>query len=219
YEMSLGTRLNGFLMSAAFVPANFFQPGAAVSETRSIFVSMFLHGGWMHLLGNMLYLWIFGDNIEDRLGRIKYLLFYLLCGVPATLGHGLSGRNSGVPSVGASGAIAGVLGAYLLTFPQARVLTLVPLGFYTQIRELPAIMVLGFWFVLQFFSGIMSLGARNVGGVAWWAHIGGCVGGRGVLQRRDGGPPPSAGEGLWGPRGAVARRPRPLPRRARPARL
>ena len=192
YELSLGTRLNVFLMSAAFVPANFFQPGAAVGETRSIFVSMFLHGGWMHLLGNMLYLWIFGDNIEDRLGRIKYVLFYLLCGVAATLAHGLSDPHSSVPSVGASGAIAGVLGAYLLTFPKARVLTLVPLGFYTQLRELPAILVLGGWFVLQFFSGIVSLGARGVGGVAWWAHIGGFLTGMALIKLMDRGPRPES---------------------------
>ena len=191
YEMSLGRNLEGFIRSAAFVPADFFQPGSPVADARSVLVSMFLHGGWMHLIGNMLYLWIFGDNIEDRLGHAKYVLFYVLCGWAATLAHGFADMSSQVPSIGASGAIAGVLGAYLVLFPQGRVLTLVPFGFFTQIRELPAILVLGMWFVLQFFSGVLSLGARQPGGVAWWAHIGGFVAGIvliKVMRRRE--PPP-----------------------------
>jgi membrane associated rhomboid family serine protease len=140
---------------------------------------MFLHGGWMHLIGNMLYLWIFGDNIEDRLGHVKYVIFYFLAGFAATLAHGFANTASPIPSIGASGAIAGVLGAYLILFPHARVLTLIPLGFYTQMRELPALLVLGLWFVLQFFSGVADLGARSeqTSGVAWWAHIGGFVAG------------------------------------------
>ncbi len=188
YEMSLGRRLENFIQAAAFVPANFFQAGGAIADARSVFVSMFLHGGWMHLIGNVLYLWIFGDNIEDRLGHAKYALFYLLCGWAATLAHGFADMSSQVPSIGASGAIAGVLGAYLLLFPQGRVLTLVPLGFFTQIRELPAILVLGMWFVLQFFSGVLSLGAREQAGVAWWAHIGGFVTGMiliKIMARRE----------------------------------
>jgi membrane associated rhomboid family serine protease len=125
----------------------------------------------------MLYLWIFGDNVEDRLGRFRYVLFYLACGWAATLAHGYLNTGSRVPSIGASGAIAGVLGAYLVMFPKARVLTLVPIGFYATLRELPALVVLGFWFVLQFFSGVASLGVRTQqsAGVAWWAHIGGFV--------------------------------------------
>jgi len=178
YELSLGTRLDGFLRSSAFVPATYFQPGNVSADARSVLLSMFLHGGWMHLLGNMLYLWIFGDNVEDRLGKIKYILFYFACGWIATLVHGYTNTNSSIPSIGASGAIAGVLGAYMIMFPKARVLTLVPMGFYMQMRELPAIFVLGFWFVLQFFSGVASLGVRGEGaGIAFWAHIGGFVAG------------------------------------------
>jgi membrane associated rhomboid family serine protease len=194
YEMSLGRNLEGFIRSAAFVPAEFFQPGSVSADVRSVFVSMFLHGGWMHLIGNMLYLWIFGDNIEDRLGHAKYVLFYVLCGWAATLAHGFADMSSQMPSIGASGAIAGVLGAYLLLFPQGRVLTLVPFGFFTQIRELPAVFVLGAWFVLQFFSGVLSLGAHQQAGVAWWAHIGGFVAGMILIkvmgQRKSSPPPP-----------------------------
>jgi len=177
YEMSLGRNLEGFIRASAFVPATYFEPGNAIADARSVLVSMFLHGGWMHLIGNMLYLWIFGDNIEDRLGHFKYILFYLACGWAATLAHGYTDTTSMVPAVGASGAIAGVLGAYLLLFPKARVVTLIPLGFYMQMRELPALLVLGMWFVLQFFSGVASLGVRQGAGVAWWAHIGGFVAG------------------------------------------
>ncbi len=195
YEMSLGRNLEGFIQSAAFVPADFFQPGNVVADARSVFVSMFLHGGWMHLIGNMLYLWIFGDNIEDRLGHVKYVVFYVLCGWAATLAHGFAAMSSQVPAIGASGAIAGVLGAYLLLFPHGRVLTLVPFGLFTQIRELPAILVLGMWFVLQFFSGILSLGAREQTGVAWWAHIGGFVAGMILIKvmRARQAPPPERG--------------------------
>jgi membrane associated rhomboid family serine protease len=182
YELSLGRNLEGFIRASAFTPAHFFEPGNAVADARSILVSMFLHGGWMHLLGNMLYLWIFGDNVEDRLGHVKYFLFYLACGWLATMAHGWSDVTSLVPSVGASGAIAGVLGAYLVLFPKARVLTLVPLGFYSHLRELPALIVLGMWFVLQFFSGVASVGLRQQGGVAWWAHIGGFVAGMVLIK-------------------------------------
>ncbi len=175
YELSLGQRLNGVLQQIAFVPAVYSEPGNAIGDGRSILISMFLHGGWAHLLGNMLYLWIFGDNVEDRLGHLKYLVFYLGCGWMATLAHAWSNPQSAMPAIGASGAIAGVLGAYLVMFPRARVVTLIPLGFFLRLTELPAVIVLGFWFVLQLFSGVASLGARTAeaGGVAWWAHIGG----------------------------------------------
>jgi membrane associated rhomboid family serine protease len=179
YELGLGVRLEGFLMSAAFVPERYFVPGNLGADLQSIVVSMFLHGGWMHLLGNMLYLWIFGDNVEDRLGHARYLVFYLLAGWAATLAHAVFNPNSSIPSIGASGAIAGVLGAYAYLFPHARVLTLIPLGFYSQLQELPALLVLGLWFVLQLFSGVGELAVRTAqsGGVAWWAHIGGFVAG------------------------------------------
>ena len=189
YEISLGPGLERFLTRAAFVPGEFFEPGNAVADARSILVSMFLHGGWMHLIGNMLYLWIFGDNVEDRMGHFMYLVFYLAAGWAATMAHAFTNMQSTVPAVGASGAISGVLGAYLIMFPHARVLTLVPMGFYTRMAELPAIVVLGLWFVLQFFSGMLSMG-RTGGGVAWWAHIGGFVFGMviGLLWSRRGAP-------------------------------
>ncbi len=138
--------------------------------------AMFLHGGWMHLLGNMWYLWIFGDNVEDRMGHVKYLIFYLLCGLAASVAHIVASPSSGVPMVGASGAIAGVLGAYAVAFPRARVSCLLPLFIVWMVVELPALIVLGFWFFIQFLSGMQSLRMSAVGGgVAWWAHIGGFV--------------------------------------------
>jgi hypothetical protein len=137
--------------------------------------SMFLHGGWMHLIGNMWYLWIFGDNVEDRLGHVPYLLFYVAAGLAAALVHYLTDPHSTVPTVGASGAIAGVLGGYAVAFPRARVITLVPLfPFFVQVMALPALLVLGLWFVLQFFNGALSLGGAG-GGIAFWAHVGGFV--------------------------------------------
>ena len=139
----------------------------------SVFTSMFLHGGFLHIAGNMLYLWVFGNNVEDRMGKVPFLLFYLLSGIAASYAQVASGPTSEVPLVGASGAIAGVLGAYLVMFPRASVMTLVPLFFFLQLMELPAILVLGFWFVLQAFQGVGSLGADT--GVAWFAHIGGFV--------------------------------------------
>jgi len=175
YELSLGERLQGFLQQAAFVPERYFAEGGVAAEARPILVSMFLHGGWMHLIGNMLYLWIFGDNVEDQLGHLRFLVFYLACGWLATMAHAYMNTGSAVPSIGASGAIAGVLGAYLLMFPRARVLTLLPLGFYMRVAELPALVVLGFWFVLQLFNGVAALGVRSAQttGVAVWAHVGG----------------------------------------------
>jgi membrane associated rhomboid family serine protease len=125
----------------------------------------------------MLYLWIFGDNVEDAMGSGKYLFFYLLGGVIASLTHILTSPNSQVPTVGASGAIAAVLGAYLVLYPQSRVVTLIPLGFFMRVTLLPAVLVLGLWFVLQFFQGVLSLGGPDVGGVAFWAHIGGFAAG------------------------------------------
>ena len=170
--------LNGgqaFIQQWAFVPRRFTEDPAGQAHT--IFTAMFMHGGWLHLFGNMLYLWIFGDNVEDEFGSLKFLLFYLLSGVAATLAQYYVSMRSGVPNVGASGAIAGVLGAYLLMFPNARVKVLV----YNQIVALPAIMVLGLWIVLQLFSGIGSIAATSQtadqGGVAYMAHVGGFVAG------------------------------------------
>lgn len=140
----------------------------------TIFSSMFMHGGWMHILGNMLYLWIFGDNIEDNFGHTKFAIFYLVCGVAASFAQIFGDPNSLIPSLGASGAIAGVLGAYLIMFPKNRVRTLLPLGFLWTTIELPAVVVLGFWIVIQIFSQYTaSFGHTRSGGVAYLAHIGG----------------------------------------------
>ena len=175
WELSLGPRLEPVLSAVAFVPARFWNVVLAIPNILTIFISMFLHGGWLHLGGNMLYLWIFGDNIEDRLGHVRYLLFYLACGFAATMAHAFMNPYSATPSIGASGAIAGVLGAYLICFPRARVTTLIPLFIFITIREIPAIVILGFWFVFQLFVGVASIGVaeQNAGGVAWFAHIGG----------------------------------------------
>ena len=177
-ELSFGPDLERELFNVAFIPARFWIPGYLLPNLATIFISMFLHGGFLHIASNMLYLWIFGDNIEDQLGHGRYLFFYLACGFGATLSHAFFNPTSRVPAIGASGAIAGVLGAYLILFPRARVTTLIPIFIFITIRELPAIFILGFWFVLQLFSGVGSLsaaGQEQAGGVAYFAHIGGFV--------------------------------------------
>ncbi len=153
---------------------------AAVPPWLTLLTCTFLHGGWMHFLGNMWVLWIFGDNVEDRYGHVGYLIFYLACGVAASAAHFLVDRSSTMPTVGASGAIAGVMGAYFLLYPRARVLCLVPIFFFLQIMWLPAPIFLGIWFLIQFFQGTASITSMHSGGVAWWAHIGGFVAGLGV---------------------------------------
>ena len=180
YELSLGPDLLEWIDRFGVVPARVLNvsPASSGSVLLSFFTSLFLHGGWMHLIGNMWYLWIFGDNIEDRLGHLKYLLFYILSGLGASIVHIIFNPHSSLPSIGASGAIAGVLGAYLVSYPFARVLTLIPLLLFIQFVEIPAVFVLGLWFLFQLFSGttaITSGVANNIeeGGVAWWAHIGG----------------------------------------------
>jgi membrane associated rhomboid family serine protease len=169
FQQSLDSReLQAFVMTWGLVPATF--------SWTTVATSMFLHGGWAHFLGNMLYLWIFGDNVEDRFGHGRYLAFYLLCGAAAAMLQVAFSAGSRVPMVGASGAIAGVLGAYFVMFPRSRVLTLVPIFIIVQLVEVPAIVLLGLWFVLQLLSGVGSLGQRaDVGGVAFWAHAGGFV--------------------------------------------
>ena len=152
-------------------------------ETATLVTSQFLHGSWLHLLGNLLYLWIFGNNVEDRFGRLGFLLFYLFGGVLAGLSQVAIDPTSTVPTIGASGAIAATLGAYIVLFPRARVTSLVFLGFFYQLIDVPAIIVLGFWFVLQLIDGLTSLGAIQAGGgVAFFAHIGGFIAGA-VLAR------------------------------------
>ena len=194
YEVMLGPQLEEFIRTWGFVPARFFlmgeiAPEDGISRYVPMFTSMFLHGGWMHLLGNMVYLWIFGDNVEDRLGHVRYLGFYLLAGIGAALAHAYLNPGSELPTVGASGAISGVLGGYLLLFPAARVLTLIPIFFFVQVVEIPALLYLGLWFVMQLVSGGLAAAlAPEAGGVAWWAHVGGFVVGMAlvtVLRRRD----------------------------------
>ncbi len=150
----------------------------------AVFTSMFLHGGWLHFLGNMLYLWIFGDNVEDRLGHGRFVVFYLACGAAAALAHVWMNPASPIPTIGASGAIAGVMGAYFVLYPNSRVLALVPLFIIWEVIEVPAIIFLGIWFLMQFFSGVGALAetAARTGGVAFWAHVAGFVAGiAGVL--------------------------------------
>jgi len=165
YELQL-TRpeLQLFAELYGVVPADF--------SWSSVLTSMFLHEGWLHLFGNMLYLWIFGDNVEDRLGHVGYLVFYVACGAAAALGQVAVSANSIIPMIGASGAIAGVMGAYFVLYPHSRVLTVVFLIFFMDMIEIPAIFFLGIWFVKELFSGVGSLGASAVnGGVAVWAHV------------------------------------------------
>ena len=183
YQISLGHHLEHFLYTWGVVPAQFFAPlsiGHLHLSQRilPLFTSMFLHGGWLHFLGNMLYLYIFGDNVEDRLGHARYLLFYLLCGVLAAAVHLLTNHDSRVPTIGASGAIAGVMGAYFFLYPYARVVTLIFIFFFFDIVEIPAFFFLAFWFIFQFLSGtIVATQDAMSGGVAWWAHIGGFMAG------------------------------------------
>jgi membrane associated rhomboid family serine protease len=154
--------------------AVFQAPGQLPLATVPFFTSLFLHGGWLHLLGNMLYLYIFGDNVESVLGHVRYLFFYLGCGVAASITHLLANTTSSAPSIGASGAIAGVLGAYFLMFPRAKIVTLLPIFFFITFIRVPAILFLGLWFFIQFMSGSISYGTSAASsGVAWWAHIGG----------------------------------------------
>ena len=186
YEFLLpATALESLIRTWGLIPYQLvaLEPAAFVR----VLTSMFLHGGVMHLLGNMLYLWIFGDNIESALGSLRFALFYLLCGIGAGLGQVLVSPSSRVPMVGASGAISGVLGAYLLLYPRVQVETLLILGYFVRLVRLPALVVLGFWIVLQLFSGVLSFGATATGGVAFFAHVGGFATGIvlvGVFKRR-----------------------------------
>ncbi len=162
------------------IPIRFTQdvgplPDFFLPRWTTLFTSLFLHAGWLHLGGNMLYLWIFGNNIEEHLGHGKFLLFYLLSGLVATGTHILFNPDSPIPVIGASGAIAGVLGAYLILFPRHQVVTLAFFFYFIQVIRVPAVFILGFWFIIQIFRGTLSLGAADASGVAWFAHIGGFV--------------------------------------------
>jgi len=180
WQLTQGSDLNEALFLFGIVPARYSNPEisahfTAFQQFLPFLTSMFLHGGFLHILGNMWFLYIFGDNIEDRLGHFRYLVFYIFCGVVAGLVQLFTNWNSKIPTIGASGAISGVMGAYLLLYPNARILTLIPIFFFFQFVELPAFVFLGFWLLLQLFSA--GLTPRNVGGIAFWAHIGGFIAG------------------------------------------
>lgn len=185
YELALSDEsLAQIVSTLGMVPARvgLFPGSEEITAGQAFFPllsSMFLHGGWFHVIGNMWFLWVFGDNIEDRMGHGRFVGFYLLCGVLAGLAHTLMNLNSGVPAIGASGAVSGVMGAYLLLFPGSRVVTLVTLGFLWFRTELPAYVMILYWFVIQLLSGTVSLsvGPGEGGGTAWWAHIGGFIAG------------------------------------------
>ena len=169
-----GANLDAFVARYAMIPKQ-ISTGLDSGDLLRILTSMFMHGGWMHLIGNMLYLWIFGDNVEDALGHFGYLVFYLMAGFLAAFAHYYFNPQSIVPTVGASGAIAGVLGAYLVFYPSSRIYTFIPIGFFSRLTLVPSFVVLGLWFVLQLFNGFLSIGAADQSGVAFWAHVGGFV--------------------------------------------
>jgi membrane associated rhomboid family serine protease len=191
YELTLGPAAGEhFIDSFALIPKNLFShgslPSAAIPPAVTMITSMFLHASVIHILGNMLYLWIFGNNVEDAMGRLRFVIFYLLCGSIAAYAHALMNSSSLIPMVGASGAISGVLGAYLLLYPRARVLTLVVFVFYIRTIPVPAMAVLLFWFLLQFLNALTASGSG--GGIAWYSHVAGFIAGMlliGFFKRRD----------------------------------
>ncbi len=189
YELMIGPAVREFILTWGMTPLRLTLALQTGTEPLAVpgltlLTSMFIHGGWLHLVGNMWYLWIFGDNVEDRLGHARFAFFYLIGGVVAALLHFGFHPGSRAPTVGASGAVAAVLGAYAVTFPRARVMTLIPFFPFFHIAALPALLVLGLWFVFQFFSGALALAWANTGGggVAWWAHVGGFVFGAVVMR-------------------------------------
>jgi len=167
----------------AAVPARLFglAPDGGAPAYPTLITSMFMHGGILHIGGNMLFLWIFGDNIEDYLGHLPYLLFYLACGVAAAVAHGITDTASTLPMLGASGAISGVLAAYMVLYPRARVWTFFFFLFFWQVVRVPAVLIIGLWILLQFINGIASTGRQAMGGVAWFAHVGGFIAGLGMI--------------------------------------
>ncbi len=180
WQLAQGPRLKEALFLYGIVPLRYSDPAlsqqfTAFEQWLPFLTSMFLHGGFLHILGNMWFLYIFGDNVEDRLGHIRYLLFYLLCGFAAGFVHLVTNWGSSIPTIGASGAISGVMGAYLLLYPRSRIMTLVPIFLFLQFVEIPAFVFLGYWILIQLLSA--SVTPRNVGGIAFWAHIGGFVAG------------------------------------------
>ncbi len=190
FELTMGMEgIGQFFLDFGVTPRRFTDPQWAVEQGLDpgnylpFLTSLFLHGGWMHLIFNMWVLWIFGDNVEDRMGPIRYLLFYIVCGVASSSAQLVAHPTAEIPMVGASGAIAGVMGAYFFMFPRSRVLTVIPIIFWPLFIEIPAVVFLGLWFLFQFLSGaIERIGPVPVGGIAWWAHVGGFIAGM-VLHR------------------------------------
>jgi len=181
-ELAHGPNINRLVFAFGIIPARYVTRYGLANLTVAgflipVFASMFLHGGWLHLLGNMLFLFVFGRSVEDRFGHFKFLCLYLLSGLAGAILHIVLNAGSRMPTIGASGAIAGVLGAYFVSFPRARITTLIPLIFFFWTVELPAILVLGYWFLIQFVTGYQMLAIQSAtgGGVAWWAHVGGFV--------------------------------------------
>jgi membrane associated rhomboid family serine protease len=182
FELSLGPNLDRLVFVFGIIPARYTAPhGLGPSHFEGLVVSalasMFLHGGWLHLIGNMLFLFVFGRSVEDRYGHLKFLMIYFVSGLAAAGAHILLNVGSRVPTIGASGAIAGILGAYLVCFPTARITTLIPLFFFFWSVEIPALFLLGYWFLIQFVAGFQMLAIQSAtgSGVAWWAHVGGFV--------------------------------------------
>lgn len=173
YELALGPDKETFIYQFGAIPYELFNP-AGINSYLTVFTSMFVHANFMHILGNMLFLWVFADNVEDRLGHIIFIFFYLICGIGAVFLHSITTPGSKIPMVGASGAISGIMGAYIIFFPRARILSLIPLGFFLRIAYLPSVFFIGIWFLYQFVLGFASMGVRG-GGVAYFAHIGGFI--------------------------------------------
>ncbi len=180
FELSYGPQVNRLVFLFGIIPARYTSPHAWLRTQPEglllpLFTFMFLHGGWLHLIGNMLFLFVFGRSIEDRFGHLKFLLIYFLSGFGSALLHVVLNAGSRVPTIGASGAIAGILGAYFVCFPRARITTLIPLFFFFWTVEVPALLLLGYWFLIQFLTGFQMLAIQSAtgGGVAWWAHVGG----------------------------------------------
>ena len=198
FEVVLGPAASTLTEFFGVIPARLTGGWQNPLVLFTLFTSMYLHGGWAHLIGNMWYLWIFGDNVEDRMGRGRFFIFYTLCGTIAGLIQVAAAPRSAIPMIGASGAIAGVLGSYLLLYPRARVSTVIPVFYFIRIVWLPAVIVLGGWFLVQLLNGLATLSVQMMtGGVAFWAHIGGFVAGMGLMPvfRRRSIPAPSAGYG------------------------
>ena len=183
FEIFIGKYLNNFIDIFGIVPAKYFHlinigSFNYLQRFYPFITSQFLHGGWLHLIGNVWFLWIFGNNVEYHFGRVKFLIFYLTCGILAGITHVYSNPASYIPTIGASGALAGVMGAYIMLYPRAKILTLIPIFFFIKLIEIPASVFLGVWFFIQFFNGALVLNISNTCcGIAWWVHIGGFVAG------------------------------------------